>query len=186
MKQIVKNTAILLVITAVASIALAFVYELTKEPIALAEQKAKAEAYQAVYDGVSFDILPQIEKKLQAYNKPLTEGTEVQEILVAKGSDGAKVGYAVSVSSNGYGGPVTIALGIDVSGKVVGYAVLNHQETPGFGANCTNGDVVAQFNGITAADQLDGITGATLTTNALKRATQAAIDLVNEIEGEQA
>jgi electron transport complex protein RnfG len=42
MKNIVKNAGILLAITVVAAIALSFVYELTKEPIALAAQKAKA------------------------------------------------------------------------------------------------------------------------------------------------
>ena len=48
MKNIIKNTAILTVITLVAGILLGLVYDITKEPIALAKEKAKNEAYQAV------------------------------------------------------------------------------------------------------------------------------------------
>ena len=44
MKTTLKNTGILLAITLVAVTALAFVYELTKEPIARAEQAQKAAA----------------------------------------------------------------------------------------------------------------------------------------------
>lgn len=185
MKQIIKNTAILLAITVIAAVALAFVYELTREPIALAEQQARAEAYQAVYADVTFTDVEDAAARLKAYNTTLTDGTVVNELLSADKADD-RVGYVLSVSAKGYGGPVTIALGIDKSGIVVGYAVLSHSETPGFGANCENADVKAQFPGISSADELDGITGATITTKALKSATRAALALVQEIEGEQA
>jgi Na+-transporting NADH:ubiquinone oxidoreductase subunit NqrC len=66
------------------------------------------------------------------------------------------------------------------------YAVLEQEESPGFGANCVNEDIRQQFLGITNADQLDGITGATITTTALKNSTQAAIDLVKLLEGGEA
>ncbi|MBQ5840576.1 MAG: FMN-binding protein [Clostridia bacterium] len=185
MKQIIKNTAILLAITAVAAVALAFVYELTRKPIALAEQQARAEAYQAVYEDVSFMDVEDAAATLKAYNATLTDGTVINELLSADKAVGDRAGYVLSVSAKGYGGPVTIALGIDTSGIVVGYAVLSHSETPGFGANCENADVKAQFPGISSADELDGITGATITTTALKNATRAALALVQEIEGVQ-
>ena len=185
MKGILKNAAILLLITAVAAVGLSFVYELTKEPIARAEQAAKAAAYQDVYaEANSFDSVAQETALLNEYNATLTGGTRIDEILQATAADGTHLGYAVSTVGKGYAGDVTIALGIDRQGKVVGYAVLSHSETPGFGANAENADVREQFIGITAVDQLDGITGATYTTNALKNATQAAIDLVKQIEGD--
>ena len=181
---ILKNTAILLVITVVAAIALSFVYELTKEPIALAEQQKKIAAYQAVYtDAASFGDMPEAAATLKAYNATLSGGTAVEEIFTADTASGEKLGYVLAVTAKGYGGDVRIALGIDTSGKVVGYSVLSHSETPGFGANMENADVKAQFIGITGADQLDGITGATFTTAALKAETQAAIDLVKQLEG---
>ena len=58
MKQIIKNTLILTTITLVAGILLGFVYEIRKEPIALAKEAAKKEAYQQVMaDADTFDAL---------------------------------------------------------------------------------------------------------------------------------
>ncbi len=184
MKNIFKNTAILLAITVVAAVALSYVYELTKEPIAQAEQQKKVEAYQDVYtEADAFGTIENNAALLKDFNADLPSGTAVEEILTAESAAGDRLGYVLAVTAKGYGGDVKIALGIDASGKVVGYAVLSHSETPGFGANCENADVKQQFLGITAADQLDGITGATYTTNALKSETQAAIDLVKQLEG---
>ena len=50
MKNIIKNAIILTLITLVAGSALAFVYSITKEPIAQAEIKATQEAYKTVFD----------------------------------------------------------------------------------------------------------------------------------------
>lgn len=187
MKAIFKNTGILLAITLVAAIALSFVYELTKEPIALAAQKAKAEAYQAVYeDAAAFNDVDNAASIISDYNATLAAGTAIEEVLRAEDEAGNTLGYVMSVSAQGYAGAVRIALGIEKSGTVVGYAVLEHGESPGFGANCENEDVKQQFLGITDASQIDGITGATITTNALKAETQAAIDFVKTLEGGEA
>ncbi len=187
MKNIVKNAGILLAITLVAAIALSFVYELTKEPIALAAQKAKAAAYQEVYEtAAAFEDVDNVEALLKDYNTNLAAGTAVEEVLRTVDEAGNPLGYVLTVSAKGYAGPVRIALGIDKSGTVVGYAVLEHEESPGFGANCENEDIKQQFLGITAASQLDGITGATITSNALRSETQAAIDFVKSLEGGEA
>ncbi len=187
MKSILKNTGILLAITLVAAIALSYVYELTKGPIAEAAQQAKAEAYQQVYEAAAtFEDVDNAAAQIKDYNAKLTNGTAVEEVLRTVDEAGNPLGYVLTVTAKGYAGPVRIALGIDKSGTVVGYAVLEHEESPGFGANCENEDVRKQFLGITAADQLDGITGATITTNALKRETQAAIDFVKTLEGGEA
>lgn len=184
MKSIVKNAGILLAITVVAAVALSYVYELTKEPIAQAQQQAKAEAYQEVYEtAASFEDVDNSATLMEEYNATLPTGTAIEEVLRTADAQGTTLGYVMSVTAKGYAGAVRIALGIDHSGKVVGYAVLEHEESPGFGANCENEDIRQQFIGITAADQLDGITGATITTNALKSETQAAIDFVKKLEG---
>ncbi len=187
MKTIFKNAGILLAITVVAAIALSYVYELTKEPIALAQQQAKAEAYQAVYEAAAaFEDVDHSATLMKEYNATLPAGTAVEEVLRTVDEAGNSLGYVLTVSAKGYAGPVRIALGIDKSGTVIGYAVLEHEESPGFGANCENEDIKQQFLGITAASQLDGITGATITTNALKNETQAAIDFVRSLEGGEA
>ena len=48
MNKIIKNTLILTAITLVSGILLGLVYEITKEPIAIAKEQAKNKAYQAV------------------------------------------------------------------------------------------------------------------------------------------
>ncbi len=184
MKSILKNAGILLAITVVAAIGLSFVYELTKAPIALAEQQAKAEAYQDVYtEAQSFADVENITEKLRDYNAKLPQGTMVEEVLRAADAAGDTLGYVLTVSAKGYGGAVRIALGIEKVGKVVGYAVLAHAESPGFGANCENENIRQQFIGITDAQQIDGITGATITSDALRSETQAALDFVAMLEG---
>ena len=183
MKAILKNTAILLVITVVAASALSFVYELTKEPIAIAEQQKKIEAYQAVYgDAASYGEITDAKRILDSYNATL-DGAAVTEVLSADAADGTRLGYVFTVVSNGYGGEIQFAYGVDVSGTVVGYDVISHSETPGYGAKCTDGFVREQFPGLTEAGQLDGITGATKTTNAMRRSVQAVIDLTKQLEG---
>ncbi len=184
MKTILKNAGILLAITVVAAAALSFVYELTKEPIALAEQQAKAEAYRAVYESAaSFADIPDAAATLGAFNEARTDSSAVEEVLVANDAAGKPLGYVMTVSARGYGGAVRLALGVDNAGAVVGYAVLSHAESPGFGANCENEDVRAQFIGITDAAAVDGITGATITSDALRAETQAALDLVKQLKG---
>ena len=48
MNKIIKNTLILTVITVVSGLLLGIVYDITKEPIAAAQEAAKQEAFQAV------------------------------------------------------------------------------------------------------------------------------------------
>ena len=55
MNKIIKNTIILTVITVVAGLGLGFVYEITKDPIAAAQEAAKKEAWQAVFPEASLD-----------------------------------------------------------------------------------------------------------------------------------
>ena len=181
MKKTLKNTGILLAITLVAVTALAFVYELTIQPIARAEQAQKAAAYQQVYEtAASFDKCLDA-AALQAFNAARTDGSSVEEILAAKDAAGETLGYVLTaISTKGYGGEIKLALGIDKTGAVVGYAVLS----PGFGANCENADVRQQFIGIHSADEVDGISGATYTTKALKQETAAALELVAQMGGE--
>lgn len=185
MKTTLKNTGILLAITLVAVTALAFVYELTLQPIARAEQAQKAAAYQQVYEAAaSFDDCLDT-AALQAFNAARTDGSSVEEILAAKDAAGETLGYVLTaISTKGYGGEIKLALGIDKTGAVVGYAVLSHSESPGFGANCENADVREQFIGIHSADEVDGISGATYTTKALKQETAAALELVAQMGGD--
>lgn len=186
MKNIIKNTVILLVITLIATAALSFVYSLTKDPIDQAEAEKTRQAYQQVYaEAASFEKLDNEVALLQEHNASLTTGVTVEEVQMAVDAAGNKLGYVFSIVGKGYKPDLKLALGVDAAGTVVGYNVVSHQETAGYGARCNDADIKAQFIGITdAAQVVDGISGATRTTNALRNETQAALDLVKRLEGE--
>ncbi len=184
MKSILKNTVILLVITLVATVALSFVYSLTKDPIAQAEAEKTRLAYQKVYTAAaSFEDVKN-GVSLNEYNATLSDGVKINEVKVAMDADGNKLGYVFSVEGKGYKPELKLALGIDVTGTVVGYDVISQQETAGIGDKCKDPEVREQFIGITDVSQVDGISGATRTSNGLRAEAKAALDLVKRLEGD--
>ena len=58
MNKIIKNALILTIITLVAGLGLGFVYEITKDPIAQAQDSAKKEAWQQVFPEASQAVFP--------------------------------------------------------------------------------------------------------------------------------
>ncbi len=181
MKTIIKNTLILVAITLIAGLALATVYEITKDPIENAKEKAEIEAYQKVMDAEKFSDPVK-----------LVEGATVNECVVGMTADGDTIGYVVNVTSpNGYGGDVTLAVGILVDGSISGVSVISNGETPGLGKKCEKDNFTDQFKGITGfveyvkgkkteSNQIQAITSATITTNAVTEAVNDAIAYVQE------
>lgn len=193
MSKAIKNCIALLLITLVAGFALAGVNEITKEPIAQAEYNAKIEAYNAVYPNASF-----VENK--AVDVPrdinLSSGACTINDCLAVELDGKTAGYVMSTTAhNGYGGDVTIAIGIDAStDKITGIQILSQSETAGLGARCTEEEFTNQFStksakgitytkdGATTDTEIDAISGATITTNAVTSAVNASLQYYNEIK----
>lgn len=188
---IIKDAFVLFLITLIAGALLGLVNEVTKEPIALAQQKAKEEAYQVVLaEGKRFEEDGEIEKKLE---KSSFDGAEVSEVLVAKDAKGETIGYVLSaVAKEGYGGDVTMAIGVNLDGYMTGLSVLSHSETAGLGANCTTEEFQKQFEGLKgpkvvcskdddgASAKFDALSGATITSRALAKAVTAGLSFLDE------
>lgn len=183
MKKIITSTLILVAITLIAGLALAAVYEITKEPIAQAEYKAKMEAYRTVMpDAADF-----AEVTLQAAELPA--GVTVDEVMTANSGD-QTLGYVVkATSANGYGGNVTVAIGILPDGKILAISVISQSETAGLGAKCAEKSFTDQFAGLFGTveytktgeeGKVDALSGATITTNAVTEAVNAALTYVNQ------
>ena len=118
----------LLVLTGVTAISvalLAYVNELTKEPIAQANAKTLSDAVSAVVPG--FDNDPIAEKKVQEVN-----GVEYSVYPATKG--GEYIGAAVEAVAMGFGGELKVLVGFDAKGKIYNYSLLAHTETPGLGS----------------------------------------------------
>jgi len=188
MKNIIKNTVILTVITLVAGILLGLVYDITKEPIAQAKEKAKNEAYQAVM------------KEADTFEETEVDGLvelpcAINETVIAKAGEEV-VGYIVTVTtSEGYGGDIQISVGIATDGTVKGIEMLSISETAGLGMNANTPEFKAQYadvltqefvvtkTGAAADNEIDAISGATITSNAVTNAVNSAIAYFNQVLG---
>ena len=177
MKNMIRDAAILFAITLIAGFVLGFVYNVTKEPIAQAEEKAAKEAYAEVFqDASDFNELA-IEED-SAYISEWEEAgfadVDVDKALEAVDSDGNGLGYVLTLTSHaGYGGDITFTLGIANDGTVNGMkaeAVLKPQYA---GKKVSSFTVTKQ--GATSDSQIDAISGATITSNALTTAVNGGL-----------
>ena len=113
---------------------------------------------------------------------------------IYKGIDdeGNEIGYVVIVSSDGYGGDISLAVGVDNKFAVTGVDVMTHSETPGLGAKCNSDVFKNQFIGKTSninvvksgadGNEIDAITSATITSKAVTNAVNTAITAANMVK----
>ncbi len=203
---LVHDTIALTLITLIAGILLGAVYTITKDPIAQQNEKIKAEAYAAVFEGAEFSSDGDIDAKLAQYNEQLANGeimanamgetlsdVEISEVMKAQ-KDGADAGYVVTCSGKGYGGSVVLALGIDLQGNILGIRVTDcTNETPGLGQNSSGSwneqyvgmaagegglSVVKDGSGNAAGGTINAISGATITSRAVTRAVNGALGFI--------
>ena len=109
--------------------------------------------------------------------------------IVSKVYQGAN-GYAVEVGPGGFDNTITMMVGIDNEGKVLGISVVNHTETAGLGAvaDADTPKGIAfreQFMGASGSvsvtkdgGTMDAITGSTITSRAICVGVNAALDCV--------
>lgn len=202
MNSIVKDTLSITVITLVAGLALGIVQDITAGPIAQQQEKAKQEAYQAVFeDADSFEeFLPDETKQAVDLVTYLDENgydaQTVDEIMTAKDASGETLGYAFTItSSEGYGGDIQFAMGVQNDGTLNGISILSIEETAGLGMKADTDEFKGQFkdkkvekftytkNGAAADDEIDAISGATITTNAMTNGINAGLCAFRYVEG---
>lgn len=192
----IKNTISLMVITLIAGLLLGVVYEITKEPIAAEQQRAKEEAYKAVFaDAQSFESIKldvaAVEAKLADNGYDVT----VNEAMKVFDKDGNAAGYVLTVTDHeGYGGDIQFAMGVKLDGTVNGISFLSISETAGLGMKAAEEDFMKQFanknvesfqytkNGASADGEVDAISGATITTNAVVNGVNAGLYYISTLE----
>lgn len=186
-KVMLKEAGILFAITLIAGLVLGFVYELTKEPIRLQQEKAIQEACATVFaDAVEFkemDYTPGEDTSAQIN----AMGVKIGTVYEACGTAGEKLGYVVeTTSTEGYGGNIVLYVGVSLEGVVNDVSILTIAETPGLGMKAED-ELVPQFHqkpaaaftytksGSTSESEIDAISGATVTTEAFTNAVNGAI-----------
>ena len=199
MNKIVKNTLILSAITIVAGCLLGLVYEITKAPIAQAQENAKQEAYKTVLaDAAEFTVDETLDpaKAADALLEAGYSGDDITEVAEAKDASGEVMGYVITVTSHeGYGGDIKISVGILSDGTVKGIEMLDISETAGLGMKAIEDDFKNQFkdkqvekfsytkSGEDGDDKIDALSGATITTNAVTNAVDSALVYFQNVLG---
>ena len=170
MNKIFRLVITLFLITAAVAAALAGVNAITKDAIAANQEKKTQDALAVV--------LP------AAGNLQKLELTGDTGIVSEVYSDGES--YAVKVLPGGFDGEITMMVGIS-QGKITGISVISHTETPGLGAvaaaqnakgEAFRGQFVGQSGELVIGDQIDAMSGATITSTAVVSGVNAALAYV--------
>ena len=199
--KIIKDALALTLITLVAGVALGGVYEITKDPIARQEAQAKAEAYEQVFtDAAAFEEVEMDDTLIQRIRDQLDqegyEAQSIEEVMRAEDQSGETLGYAFAVvTSEGYGGDIRFSMGVQNDGTLNGISILSIGETAGLGMNADTPAFKDQFvgkqaeklqytkNGATQDDEINAISGATVTTNAMTNGVNAGLCAFRVMEG---
>ena len=207
---LIKDAIILFAITIIAAFALGAVYEITKDPIAEAEAKTKTEAAKAVFAEMKETAdVPQDEvEKAQALVDQNNKNKEfdtitIDEVLQALDENGNKIGDIITVTSKkGYGGQITIIMGVSDDETLQGIEFLSISETPGLGMKAKDddpdkdGDFKDQFKGVqpgsykltkrninmSGTTEIDAISSATITTSAVTNMLNAGLLVAASID----
>ena len=199
--KIIKDALALTLITLVAGVALGGVYEITKDPIARQGAQAKAEAYEQVFtDAAAFEEVRMDDTLIQTIRDQLDQegykAQSIEEIMRAEDQSGETLGYAFTVvTSEGYGGDIQFSMGVQNDGTLNGISILSIGETAGLGMNADTPAFKDQFvgkqveqlqytkNGATQDDEINAISGATVTTNAMTNGVNAGLCAFRVMEG---
>lgn len=174
-KSTLKNMVLCLFgTTLICSAVLAGVYAVTKEPI--------EETNKAILTASISKVLPEGGEISDAQTCEV--GGQPSECWFSM-KDGQMVGVAVKSTVVGFGGPLTIMVGILPDGTIYNTSVLSHSETPGLGAKCTDENFFGQFKGWNPEQKkllvkkdggdVDAITASTITSRAYTLAVQNAL-----------
>jgi len=190
LKDIVKPAVVLFIICFAVSAALALTYSATREKIAerasIDAENAKREVLQKARSFKAVDINELV--------KGNSQSDIVREAYV--GLNGSKVeGYVFSTVTKGYGGDINIIVGVDMDGRVTGVKVGDNKETPGLGTKASEKPFLSQLVDIiptgefvivktkkTKPEEVEAISGATITSRAVVKAVQAAVSTAAELK----
>lgn len=174
-------SAVLLVISVVVALLLAFTNSITETKISENTQKEQDAAKKEV----------------------MAEATEFVDVNYSNGNvkaiyqamSGESIcGWCVSIAPNGYGGEIDLMVGVDMNFNLTGIKVVSNSETAGLGAKCTEESFSEQFkgkstpvsvikNGEPQNNEIVAITGATITSSAVTDGVNAAVSAIKEIGG---
>lgn len=185
MKEIIRPAFILFIITGIVAAVLGGVNMLTIKQIELnSMDKEKAALYDIIKNAKDFEQLPDDKAK----------NHDADKIYIAKSNETVE-GYCVLVTTNGYGGEMTVMVGVGTDLKVKGVNILSHSETPSLGALAAEKNFLEQFTGkkdisvvksSPKENDIVAISGATISSKAVTDAVNKAAKIAGELKVEVA
>ena len=198
-KSLVKDALILAVITLVAGILLGIVYEITKDPIAKAQESATQAAYETVFSTAdSFAPVEGFDSEAASsyVHEQGYADDDILACLTANDKDGNVLGYVITVVSHaGYGGDITFSIGITNEGVLNGYSITDISETAGLGMKAKEEGFSSQFvnkalgifevtkTSPASDSEIQAISGATITSKAVTYGIDAGIAYYQSLVG---
>ena len=184
-KEIIVPAVSLFLICVVVTALLALTNAVTAPKIdALAVETQEASKKQVLSSADSFSEEKQVEKDGVSYT-----------YYDGLASDGSVMGYVFLTSAKGYGGDISVMVGVLGDGTVAGVNILSINETAGLGMNAKNQSFLDQFLGKSGEigvaknnpsdTEIQALTGATITSSAMATAVNTALSLYAEIGGGQ-
>ena len=184
-KEIIVPAVSLFLICVVVTALLALTNAVTAPKIdALTVETQEASKKQVLSSAASFSDEKQIEKDGVSYT-----------YYDGLASDGSVMGYVFVTSAKGYGGDISVMVGVLGDGTVAGVNILSINETAGLGMNAKNQSFLDQFLGKSGEigvaknnssdTEIQALTGATITSRAMATAVNTALSLYAEIGGGQ-
>lgn len=179
-EDIIKPVGVLLAICIIIPLALSVTNKVTAKKIAELENENSKKNMQSLVSADDFE-------------KCSDGGIEYYTAI--KGGETAA--YIFTESAKGYGGDVSVMTAVKPDGTVAGVAILDVSgETPGLGQNAAKESFYSQYAGLKKGvsllkngakaenNEVDVVTGATITSTAVTRAVNAALDDFEKVKGE--
>ncbi|MBO7568899.1 MAG: RnfABCDGE type electron transport complex subunit G [Bacteroidaceae bacterium] len=188
--SLLNMVVVLVSVALVVGGVLAWVNHVTEGPISAQAEKALAEGIKTVMGGEKLSVVA---------NDTIHQTIDGKEatFIVHKTQNSRKqdLGVAVESTTMGFGGELKVLVGFDNDGKIMGYTILQHSETPGLGAKADKwfqegekGDIIGKSPAANPlvvnkdGGDVDAITASTITTRAFLKAVNQAYNAYTQKE----
>lgn len=190
---LVNMSVVLTVVAIVTGGVLAYVNDVTSEPISQQKRESLASGIKAVMQDNNLQVV-----STDTIKKTETDGKEYTYVVYGTtNSKGEPLGKAVESTTMGFGGALKVLIGFSATGDIKGYTILGTQETPGLGAKAdqwfqagNKGNIIDKNPGndnLTVNKDggvVDAITASTITSRAFLKAVNQAYSAVQETSTE--
>ncbi len=176
LRACVKPAACLAAVIFVTGAVIFAVHYLTDLDTARAETRAQQE------------LIGQVMPRAATISETPYQANGALSILAGYGADYQLTGYCVEVQSQGFGGMLTMMVGVDTNGEVTGVAVTDHKETGGVGARAMTPAALSRYAGrsgtipSSGANSVDAVSGATATSRAITAGVNRALAIVANLD----